>query len=436
VRIRTLLVLGAVFLGVTGIGSAAPRAHSDTETFVLAPGLSAAQQHSASTAFGGSKVEVTISGTVTATIGQSPPCVYDAFYQGCGTHAIRQANVDFLVHGSPNLGPFVPPFGVIPAYRDDHTYTFTSTLNQPQGLSFWAVPFGKPLSGYTYSGGFTITLAGPDTGCTKSRHTSGVGAVQNEVRVMCVDPDCQFHKGGSAPGAWLPLEKDAVLKQGDDLTCDPDGLTKLAFGDNSTVTVKNTTALKIASFFTDGGVVKTEILLRMGEVAAQVNHSEATKSDFRIVSPAQSGSVRGTIFTSYYDPGSNTAVTSVARGVVAVDPTKPGLPTVNVGAGKEVVVTSTSISPVAPIGKAGARGGVNPVTARDLVLAAVAKQNGPCGLVTPRTKAFSVKPSGAGWVVSVTFIAGKAKGVSTWSVLGRRVTPANPLARKIAAGCR
>jgi len=41
-------------------------------------------------------------------------------------------------------------------------------------------------------------------------------------------------------------------------------------------------------------VVKTEILLKMGEVAAQVNKSEATKSDFRIKSPTGTASVRGT----------------------------------------------------------------------------------------------------------------------------------------------
>ena len=36
--------------------------------------------------------------------------------------------------------------------------------------------------------------------------------------------------------------------------------------------------LQIASFFTEGGVVRTEILLKMGKVAAKVNKSEATKS--------------------------------------------------------------------------------------------------------------------------------------------------------------
>jgi len=119
-------------------------------------------------------------------------------------------------------------------------------------------------------------------------------AAPNEVRVVAVQPDVQFHKGGSPADAWLPCEKNTVLKAGDEVTCDPDGQATLAFADNSTVVVRNTTQLKIASFFTEGGVVRTEILLKMGEVAAQVNKSEATKSDFRIKSPTGTASVRGT----------------------------------------------------------------------------------------------------------------------------------------------
>lgn len=121
-----------------------------------------------------------------------------------------------------------------------------------------------------------------------------VCAAVNEVRVVAVQPEVQFHKAGTPDDAWLPVEKDTVLQQGDEISCDPDGAATLQFADNSTVVVKNTTQLKIASFFTEGGVVKTEILLKMGEVAAKVHKSEATKSDFRIKSPTGTASVRGT----------------------------------------------------------------------------------------------------------------------------------------------
>ena len=44
---------------------------------------------------------------------------------------------------------------------------------------------------------------------------------------------------------------------------------------------------------------------------------------------------------------------SVTRGVVEVDPAVGGLPTVQVGVGKEVKVTKTKVSPAAPISRAG-----------------------------------------------------------------------------------
>ena len=201
----------------------------------------------------------------------------------------------------------------------------------------------------------------------------------NEVRVVCVQPDVQYHREGAPDEEWLPVEKGTVLKQGDEISCDPDGIVVLAFADNSTVTLRNTTQLKIASFFTEGGVVRTEILLKMGEVAAKVNKSEATKSDFQIDEPTATASVRGTIFTVFYDPVGKASVTSVTQGVVSVDPKKAGLPTVDVGAGKEVQVTATTESKIAAIGRAGAPpGAVGRSKARQLVLAQVAKNDERC----------------------------------------------------------
>jgi len=43
---------------------------------------------------------------------------------------------------------------------------------------------------------------------------------------------------------------------------------------------------------------------------------------------------------------SGATVSSVSRGVVSVDPVKPGLPTLNVPAGKEVEVTARMVSVV------------------------------------------------------------------------------------------
>ena len=335
--------------------------------------------------------------------------------------------------------------------------TFTFTMS-PDGQSFtgeWAYASGGCGSTCGWNGvcqsgeclkngqaaatTTTTATSGPATpaDCAPLTHGRRLQAARalKEVRVICVQGDVQFHREGTPTDNWQPLEKDSVLKAGDEVSCGPDGLTVVAFADNSTVVVHNTTQLKIASFFAEGGIVRTQILLRMGEVAATVNKSETTKSDFKIREPTAVASVRGTIFTVFYDPGSNTSLTSVQRGVVTVSPTKPGLPAVNVGVGKEVEVTSTAISPLAPIGTAGARGGIDLMRAHDLVLKNIARDAGPCALTMPRANAFSIKPSGTGWLVSIDATGGKAKGWSTWTVTGTTVASSNPLAREIAAGC-
>jgi FecR protein len=266
---------------------------------------------------------------------------------------------------------------------------------------------------------------------TRDAHAAAI----NEVRIVAVIPGVQYHKEGSPDDDWCEVEKGTVLKQGDEISTDPDGSVTLAFADNSTITLRNTTQLKIASFFTEGGVVRTEIVLKMGEVAAKVNKSEATKSDARIKTPTGTASVRGTTFSVFYDPTSKAMLESTQKGNVSVDPARPGLKTVTVGAGKEVEVTPTSITKPAKIGKAGARAGNNRRNARARVLKVIAKGDGPCGASTPReTAAFAVKPAKRGWAVSVKVI-GKVHGTATWLVAGPTVKPGNMLARKLATGC-
>jgi len=307
--------------------------------------------------------------------------------------------------------------------------------------------FHFPISaGYASANELTITIqvvsaeityhykrAAAPPGCPGSN--SARAAALNEVRVTAVKPGVEFHKAGMPDGKWCPVTVDTVLKQGDEISLDPDGEVTLAFADNSTVTLRGfPTQLKIASFFTEGGVVRTEILLKMGEVAAQVNKSEATKSDFRIKTPTDVSSVRGTKFVVFYDPGSKTSLTSVKEGVVRVDPKKAGLRTVAVRAGKEVEVGRGSMSNVVGIGKAGARNGNNRREALARVRAVIARGNDPCGSTTPRRGAFGVKPAEEGWAISVKLI-GEHRGTSKWRVAGRKVKPLNALAKQLAKRC-
>jgi hypothetical protein len=189
----------------------------------------------------------------------------------------------------------------------------------------------------------------------------------------------------------------------------------------------------------------------MGEVAARVNKSEATKSDFRIKSPSEDETrgardasaaavptglavTPGTVVKVFYDPGSKTELVSVVHGKATLTPKNPRLPIVTVRTGREVEFTRTQESPVAPIGKAGARDGVDILKARDMVLAVIARKNRACNTSTPRSNAYSIAAARRGWIVSVKLI-GKLHGTSVWAVAGGHVVPANTLAKTLARGC-
>lgn len=122
------------------------------------------------------------------------------------------------------------------------------------------------------------------------------------------------------------------------------------------------------------------------------------------------------------------SIVSVTKGRVTVDPKAKGLDEIVVPAGREVMATQKTITPLAKIGKAGARGGVNPVRARTLVLKRIARAVRPCNL-DPNGK-FSVRPARRGWHVSVS-----VPGASKWRVTGTRVRPKNARAKKINRRC-
>ena len=292
---------------------------------------------------------------------------------------------------------------------------------------------GVTKNGTPFEDTWTRVSAVP-AGCGRECESAGARtAAINEVRVVRCVAECEYRT--SETGNWRAIAKDTILKQGDEISCDPDGSLTLAFADNSTVVVRNTTQLKIKSFFTEGGVVRTELLLKMGEISAKVNKSETTRSDFVIRPPGAGGSVRGTEFTVFYDPIGKASLWSVKEGTVEVDPVKAGLPTKTIGAGKEVEVTAKRISAIAGIGKAGARGGLTRSEAVTKVLKIVAKANVPCGITTPRTGAFGTKPARGGWLVSVK-VSGRSKGTAKWKATAKKTAAANKLAKKIAGSCR
>jgi len=171
----------------------------------------------------------------------------------------------------------------------------------------------------------------------------------NEVRLIAVQPGVQVHKAGTPGDQWFEAERDMVLQQGDEISCDPDGAATLQFADMGTTVVKNTTQLKIASYFTEGGVVKTEILLKMGEVAAKVHKSEATKSDFRIKSPSFTSSRRDTWYSHRYDPVTKTDIIKVEEGTVDIISNNATVPNMTIRTGQQVEAKNGSLGSITPI---------------------------------------------------------------------------------------
>ncbi len=357
--------------------------------------------------------------------------------------------------------------------------TFTGGFNE----THYQGSFQLKLSGKSFTGSYTGknkdtggAISGPFDGkcsfgpCSSNgaAATPSAGGATQEVHVTGVTGTAYFHKGGSPADAWLPLDTDTILKAGDTISTDPDGTITMGFPDGSTATLGDLTYLTVGSLLSEGGVFRTQLELKWGQIRSELQEArkgEIPKSDFRIKSPTAVSSVRGTIFTVFYDPSSRTSTTTVARGVVEVDPTKPGLPTEDVTVGKSVEVTASSISSVSPIGKIDLRSGIDRQTALRLVTKAVGAAVKPCKLTFSRAGAFSVvqivscwprflddrrpgrrlrlgpaeqsvKASTGGWLVSVKAVTGLAKGVSTWLAASGKAMPANSLAKKMGARCR
>ncbi len=437
------ITLVAVVL--TGVLAASAGAQTDglPETFTVGPNATGTGK---AVLKSGVEYELVVSGAMDTTFtgGGTPYTTsFDAFYcfrntrpGGC-TGAPNDAASPIYLRSSGDgattsyqLPFFLAPRGFEPLFASGHEYDVVM-VPYKDGTVSASTTWVCSASGWSCSGpGYTLKVSD----LCPSPQTANAAAI-NEVRVVAVEPSVTVHRAGAPDDQWSEVDKDTVLHQGDEISCDPDGSVTLQFADNSTVVVRNTTQLKIASFFTEGGVIRTEILLRMGEVAAKVNKSEATKSDFTIKSPTAAASTRGTTFSVFYDPGSKATLTSTTEGAVEVDPAKAGLQNVIVKAGRQVEVTARSTSKVVKIGKAGARGGVNRIAAREAVLRKIAKANDPCGVTTPRTNAYSINPTRGGWNVAVK-VTGKLKGTSRWTVRRGTVRATNALARRLAKGCK
>ena len=321
-----------------------------------------------------------------------------------GTRSVRLLVRMTRVHGSAN-----------DSYVDNLSLTFSQ---QPAALPPPGGPGGGspcPSASMAFAGAPLLPFA-------------RASAPVNEVRVVRMSGAAEVKRAGCSES--VEIREGTVLKQGDELNVDPDGEVVLEFGDNSRVTVMATSQLKIASFFTEGGIVRTELLLKLGQVAAEVNSSGTTRSDFRIQAPSGPGSVRGTTFSVFADH-SKTSLWSVRKGIVSVRG-KRGRGKL-VRAGREVEATPRGVGRIARRGRAGApKGGLNRAAAMRKVNRVLARADERCGF---EVAAYSLRRTRKGWRVGVT-LTGRTSGKAAFKVVGRKATAGNELGRRIARSCR
>jgi hypothetical protein len=99
--------------------------------------------------------------------------------------------------------------------------TVTITVGGPQTIQYTYTGSAAPTSSTTTTTTETEPpnlFKPPPCDATKGTRmlqgasTARAGSALNEVHVVAVCPDVQFHKGGAPADAWLPVERNTVLK--------------------------------------------------------------------------------------------------------------------------------------------------------------------------------------------------------------------------------
>lgn len=307
------------------------------------------------------------------------------------------------------------------AYEGGHVYAFPVTLTAKGHISF-AFQDTQPDDN---TGAFTIRIESEEPRPKRPAEPPPATSCDKPVgRVIKLDGDANL----LLPGAdWRELHVGQALCAADEVHTGPDSSVDIQFSNGGVVHLHELTRIRVGGFSNPNTRVQNELLLKIGELKAKVKPQEVIRSGFSVRTPTATASVRGTVFTVAYDPGTKRTTVATAEGKVEVDPTGAGTTTM-VSAGQAVDVTRTGVTPVAKKQLA-AR-----TKARHLVLKKITNAQKRCKLtLAPYAEnAISVTPAGKNFNVK----ARTTKGASTWKVAGSKVTPTNPLANRIAADCR
>jgi FecR protein len=406
--------LAGVLLALACVGAIAAQAANES-LVVQGSGASATTKYLLTTG-----TQLTISGVLMDSGGSE----VDAFYR-VPVSPNQQPNqlpalyAKSAAPGSTTHGQLSAFLESYPAYEPSHVYHVVvgSILGR---TTFCAFDACNGNSGY--SGSLSMALTAEYAPPQSSGNSAGVASVQGEVTVIHAD------------GSVEPVASTTVLGRGDQLATGVDAKVTMTFQDGSRMTLGEMTRMYVADLLVQGSRQNVQVAIKLGEVSAQVNPKKGYQTDFKVSTPSGTTSSRGTVFTVFYDPVAKATIVRTLVHKVVFTPRRRGATAVIVPAGKEIYVTLSRVSKLAPIGKAGARGGIDIQQAHDLALGFVDRFVSACGLTSPGAGA-TVKPAGrAAWTVTIP-VQGKATGSSTWRVAAGRVSPINALAKQIVAGC-
>lgn len=120
-------------------------------------------------------------------------------------------------------------------------------------------------------------------------------------------------------GPWVAAAADMKLGVDDQIHTGYKATATLKFADGSEVTVKPMTMIKLQRVEQNGNTVSTKLLLRLGEIKANVNDSPTLGSDFQVQTATCTASVRGTRIDSLaYSPALGTTCQMGYEGKVAI----------------------------------------------------------------------------------------------------------------------
>lgn len=161
---------------------------------------------------------------------------------------------------------------------------------------------------------------------------------EQKVRITSITGDVRIQPRGKAERAAIAGE---VLCEGDELFAGFDSSVIVKSENNTTVSVRPNTQIRIATF----AERKFDIRLEKGEVRTVVKTTGPTRPDVRIQTPTATTSVRGTEFDVRYDEKTQETYVGVFEGHVEVAPVNNALKPVTLAARQEMRVSKTLVTP-------------------------------------------------------------------------------------------